>query len=267
MAQRVRSAGFTLIELLVVISIIAVLAALLLPAISLVRDLARTTVCRNNLRQLGIAILMYPTEQNGLLPPAMKDWSNYSGGNADRGIIWQVLRDTGCLDEITNGGAEYQLQKNRYLRCPAGKRQGQSSSATVHYSASSELLGTIADNNPLAFGRVRRQSRLIVIADVATATFSWWPVWFSPTGSYPASTNNIFTGWSAPHRDATNWLLMDGHVETVGYHGTFWPLGIPYCAINQLSKYDQPVNGTLSGSPAPTAAQYLWSRGQMLSAQ
>lgn len=63
-----RSAGFSLIELLVVIAIIGILAAIMIPIVGSVRSAARTTQCLSNLRQIGVGIQLYVTDQKGRLP-------------------------------------------------------------------------------------------------------------------------------------------------------------------------------------------------------
>jgi prepilin-type processing-associated H-X9-DG protein/prepilin-type N-terminal cleavage/methylation domain-containing protein len=87
---RARRAGFTLVELLVVIAIIAVLVALLVPAVLAVRNSARLTQCQNNLRQLGLAVLQYQ-QQQGSFPQYRAEYppiTNAYGVNRPR---WQWL--------------------------------------------------------------------------------------------------------------------------------------------------------------------------------
>jgi prepilin-type N-terminal cleavage/methylation domain-containing protein len=74
--------GFTLVELLVVVAIIAILAAILLPALNSARERARITVCQNHLHQLGIGMAMYTEQNNGLMPPWLggdRSWGDGQG--------------------------------------------------------------------------------------------------------------------------------------------------------------------------------------------
>lgn len=72
--------GFTLIELLVVIAIIAILMAILLPALNIVRDQARRLYCVSNVKNLSLAWLMYKDDNDDKLVGATVPWSSFTKG-------------------------------------------------------------------------------------------------------------------------------------------------------------------------------------------
>lgn len=104
--------AFTLIELLVVISIIAILTAILLPALKTARESGRRSVCLGNLKQLGIGVNMYLNDFDG--------WTWHEDGRADGSLIvkdsnklWEGWNSTGVI--MRNG----YITNSKVFDCPS----------------------------------------------------------------------------------------------------------------------------------------------------
>ncbi|MBS0206833.1 MAG: DUF1559 domain-containing protein [Planctomycetes bacterium] len=103
---RRRSCGFTLIELLVVIAIIAVLIAILLPAVQQAREAARRTQCRNNLKQIGLALHNYHDSANTIPPgwisgppgPSRWGWGTFILPQLDQAPLYTGLSGSMGMD-------------------------------------------------------------------------------------------------------------------------------------------------------------------------
>ncbi len=145
------ASAFTLIELLTVIAIIGILAAILIPVLGHVREKARTTQCLGNLRQLGLAGLLYAGNNRGMLPAG-----NWAGGGNWAEKISPYLN----LDKVT--------ARSRF-NCPNAKTPASDLETT--YSVSYFL-----DKAPLNARTANLTSHIVMYADAHVMQYDGvWP--------------------------------------------------------------------------------------------
>ena len=212
------SSGFTLVELLVTIAIIAILASLLLPALTRSKVSAQSVRCVNNLHQLSIAAQLYWDDNNGNTFPYHTSFTN----NGD--IYWFGWIATG--DETTRAfdahyGALYPYLAGRGVElCPALNYSAdhfklKAEGATYGYGYNLKL--SPPNKPPLNIRKLSRLSGLALLADAAQINTwqapaspdnpmleEWYYVDDNATGQQP---NGHFR-----HNQRANVLFCDGHV-------------------------------------------------------
>lgn len=221
-----KNENFTLIELLVVVSIIAILAALLLPALNAGRERAKCISCLNNLKNFGTFVSMYQMEFQWFPPPdGFKNagvWDKNPEGTSNPDFWGANMVTRHFQIRTSNPSSSASVFSVKYIAtgergiwaCPSREdlvgRIAVTNSTTARTIAGNLTLGTVQNGLNLKTGRWPLPSRHAMYGET-----DWNPV-------YGADYGGQFTqkGVGFPHNNGCNVLYVDMHADTRRY-GSF----------------------------------------------
>lgn len=217
--HRPAHAAFTLIELLVVVSIVAVLAALLLPVVSGVRENGLSTKCISNLKQISAAMDLYANDNNGYYPPL---------SDKETTVAWDSGAISPYIAQRYTAGSKTGRQSVLFI-CPDAVYAGAvTSDLSRTYTATDCMLGrdpTSGANTSIYEGSNRTtfasMAGTLVLYDAcqyqnnrySTNTVPWASVSSSVDLKANSTAKTAFIDYR--HRNAFHGLYADGHVDTI----------------------------------------------------
>jgi prepilin-type N-terminal cleavage/methylation domain-containing protein/prepilin-type processing-associated H-X9-DG protein len=216
--------AFTLVELLVVIGIIGVLIALLLPAVQMVRESGRRTVCSNNVRQLALGLMNYESAR-GQLPMGLRSFESIPGGTSlpatqYYGMSW-ITRILPVIEQ--NAMWENALEDYRFSPIPFRSHRGMQTvlpavacpsdpvSGELHWTHEGRLVactnylgvhgtnyktrdGVFTYDEPIRLAEIADgQSNTLLIGERPPSPDFWYGWWYA-TGSGTVSTGDVTLG-------------------------------------------------------------------------
>lgn len=233
-------AGFTLIELLVVIAIIALLIALLLPAVQQARESARKAQCKNNLKQIGIALNVYH-DSSGTFPPGSV---SIPVNSVNTGIGWGIS----ILPQLDQGNLYQQYNPNLLNAAPANRAVVQTPLA-VYNCPSDPNAGSLVQPASGPATSTFAMSSYRANSGWTPNTSDYFDCLYSP-GSLPIENRGLLHVVDTTFRceriaDATDGLsniLVMGEWGTVNTfnRGTFWGYSYAHYALSGACQYCYP---------------------------